>query len=81
MTQEQILDKLTELAQDWTTINFDELAESSRYAGVFYTRGIGKADEEWIDDDDIFEGDLVDVTIYWHDDEQWAELIVEPYKK
>ena len=81
MTQEQILNKLMELAQDWPTIDFDTFDESRYREGLFYTRGIGEADESWIDDDEIFAGDLVDVTIYWHDDEQWAELIVEPYEE
>lgn len=80
MTQEQIFDKLTELAQDWPTIDFDTFDESQRYEGVYYTRGIGEAAEEWIDDDEICAGDLVDVTIYWHVEEQWAELLVEPYE-
>ena len=78
-TEQQIYDKLVELSSDWPTIDFDTLDQVAK--DVYYTRGIGEADEEWIDGDIICEGDLVDVTIIWDSRRQEAELIVEPYQE
>ena len=80
-TEQQIYDKLVELSSDWPTIDFDTLEPSNRYDGIYYARGIGEAIEEWIDGEEICEGDLVDVTIYWDPKHQEAELIVEPYEE
>ena len=80
-TEQQIYDKLVELSSDWPTIDFDTLEPSNRYDGIYYARGIGEAIEEWIDGEEICEGDLVDVTIYWDPKLEEAELIVEPYEE
>ncbi len=78
-SEQQIFNKLIELGQAWPTIHFDTLEESGKYEGIYYTRGIGEAIEEWIDGEEICEGSLVDVTIYWDPSREEAELIVEPY--
>ena len=73
--EQQIFNKLVELSQEFPTIDFDTFEESGRYEGVYYTRGVGEALEEW----DI-ETELADVTIYWDPKHEEAELIIEPYE-
>ena len=53
-TIEQIQDALVAIEQlEFPNVYFDEFAESGKYAGVSYSRGIGEVD-----------GEEVDVTIY-----------------
>ena len=71
---ERIENKLLELCSEFPTIHFDELDESSKYAGVYYARGIGEAIDEW-----YLDTELADVTIYWNPETEEAELIIEEY--
>ena len=71
---EQIQNELMELGNEYPSIHFDEFDESSKYAGIYYARGIGEAIDEW-----ELDTELADVTIYWNPETEEAELIIEEY--